>query len=199
MNNINLSSETIVTLIGIIVSAVVSIIAGIYAIVTNTKKFELKEEYRKELLEWYSKTNRVLIRVIHSIEYEEFYTNNFQNERIALISDLSFFVELGRFYFPNIIDRDEFGKNKPSAYKGYRHIALEFLMSFYDMISSDNELKDTSKLVRIERHFTSFVFDAINPRDRIKDYSKYSELKLPPNMAIEDYIAEDYDNIKIFW
>lgn len=196
--NYTLNAEAIVAIIGIVVTIIISLIGGIYAIVTNTKKFELKENYCKELMNWYTSTNRILIRYIHSIQNGEFYTDDFQKEKILLISELSLAIEIGRFYFPNIIKGDDFGKNKPSAYQGYRHIVLEFLMYFYDIVSDNEHEINVHKLINAERLFTSFVFDSINPRKRIKDYSKHSDLKIPEGMAIEDFIMLDSDNINIF-
>lgn len=197
-NNYTLNAEAIVAIIGIVVTIVISLIGGIYAIVTNTKKFELKENYCKELLNWYTYTNRILIRFIHSIKVGEFYKEDFQNEKINLISELSLAIEIGRFYFPNIIKNDKFGEKKPLAYQGYRHIVLEFLMYFYDTVSNNRTKIDVNKLIKSERMFTSFVFEAINPRKRIKDYSKHSDIEIPEGMAIEDFIMQDPNNIKNF-
>lgn len=193
-----LNAEAIVAIIGIVVTVIISVIGGIYAIVTNTKKFELKENYCKELLNWYTSTNRILIRFIHSIKDDEFYSDDFQNEKIHLISELSLAIEIGRFYFPNIIKNDKFGEEKPLAYQGYRHIVLEFLMYFYDIVSNDNTDIDIHRLITAERMFTSFVFEAVNPRKRIKDYSKHSDMEIPEGMAIEDFIMSNPNNIKVF-
>lgn len=195
----SLNAEVIVAIIGIIVTIIISVIGGIYAIVTNTKKFELKENYCKELLNWYTSTNRILVRFIHSIKDCEFYSDDFEDEKIHLISELSLAIEIGRFYFPNIIKNDKFGEEKPLAYQGYRHIVLEFLMYFYDIVSNDDTGIDIHRLEKAERMFTSFVFESVNPRKRIKDYSKHSDMEIPEGMAIEDFIMLDPKNIKMFW
>ena len=196
--NYSLNAEAIVAIIGIVVTIIISTIGGIYAIVTNTKKFELKENYCKELLDWYTSTNRILIRFIHSIKVGEFYSDNFMNEKVSLISELSLAIEIGRFYFPNIIKNDKFGEEKPLAYQGYRHIVLDFLKYFYDEVSNNESDINIHKLIKAEKMFTSFVFEAVNPRKRIKDYSKYSDMKIPDGMAIEDFLMLDPNNIKIF-
>lgn len=197
--NYTLNAEAIVAIIGIVVTVIISVIGGIYAIVTNTKKFELKENYCKELLDWYTFTNRILIRFIHSIKDGEFYSDDFKTEKVSLISELSLAIEIGRFYFPNIIKNDKFGEEKPPAYQGYRHIVLEFLVYFYDIVSNNESNIDLHRLAKAERMFTSFVFEAVNPRKRIKDYSKHSDLEIPEGMAIEDFIMLDQKNIKMFF
>lgn len=196
--NYNLDAEVIVAIIGIVVTIIISVIGGIYAIVTNTKKFELKENYCNELLNWYTSTNRILIRFIHSIKDGEFYNDDFKNEKASLISELSLAIEIGRFYFPNIIKNDNFGDEKPLAYQGYRHIVLEFLMYFYDTVSNNEANINIHRLIKAERMFTSFVFEAVNPRKRIKDYSKHSDMEIPAGMAIEDFIMLDPNNINVF-
>lgn len=196
--NYNLNAEAIIALIGIIVTIIISVIGGLYAIVTNTKKFELKENYCKELLSWYTSTNRILIKFIHSIKDGEFYTEDFKNEKISLISELSLAIEVGRFYFPNIIKHDKFGIEKPPAYQGYRHIVLEFLMYFYNTVSNNEANINIDRLITSERMFTSFVFEAVNPRKRIKDYSKHSDMEIPDGMAIEDFIMLDPNNVNVF-
>lgn len=197
-HNYSLNAEAIIAIIGIVVTIIISVIGGIYAIVTNTKKFELKENYCKELLNWYTFTNRILIRFIHSIKDGEFFSNEFKNEKVSLIAELSLAIEIGRFYFPNIIKNDKFGEEKPPAYQGYRHIVLEFLMYFYDTVSNNESNINIHRLIRAERMFTSFVFEAINPRKRIKDYSKHSDMEIPDGMAIEDFLMLNPNNIKIF-
>lgn len=64
-----LSLENIITLLGIVVTAVIAVVGGIYAVVTNTKKYELTESYKQELLSWYSSAVNVMIRTIHCFEH----------------------------------------------------------------------------------------------------------------------------------
>lgn len=47
-----------------IVSIGISIGGGIYAAVTNTKKYELAEQYKRELLKWYEKTISIIMELI---------------------------------------------------------------------------------------------------------------------------------------
>ena len=120
--NLTLTMESIIAILGIIVTVIIAIIGGIYAIVTNTKKYELTENYRAELLQWYSSVVKLMITIIHSIECGIFYSSEFSEQRTDMLSQLSALTEVGRFYFPNVIKGDGFGRQKPSAYQGYRHI-----------------------------------------------------------------------------
>lgn len=193
-----MKTETVLQIIAIAISIIVPTIGGLYAIITNTKKFELRENYYRELLLWYKITNETVVRIITSIDNNEFYTDDFSRERNELISKLSSLIEEGRFYFPNIIRKDDFGWEKPFAYQGYRHIVLEFLVFIYDEIAVFNNT-NTERIEKARREFTSFVFKTINPRKRIGEYAKYSNINCPNDMAIEEYIISDAQSAEIFY
>ena len=130
--SLSLSTDSIIAIIGIVVTVLIPVIGGIYKIVTSTKKYELTENYRKELLQWYTSVVEIMIRIIHSMESQEFFSDEFQPQKTEMLSRLSALTEIGRFYFPNVIKGDYFGHDKPSAYQGYRDICLEFLVYFYN-------------------------------------------------------------------
>lgn len=198
MGKVALSIENIITLISIAVTIVISIIAAIYAIVSNTKRFELTEDYRRELISWYKSVVDIMIAIIHYSESGIFMSEDFSKEKARSLAQLSALAELGRFYFPNIIKKDRFGNHKVSAYKGYRHIVLEFVINFHD-IASDNITEITIKSMwNIERRFTSFIFDMIKPRKRNKKYAKYLSEILPPNVSLEEYVFDKHNNSTLF-
>lgn len=194
-----ITPDTIISVLGVIVTIIISVIGGLYVIITNTKKYELTESFRAELLAWYTDTVRVMIHIIHYVKSGEWHEEKFKSQKISLLAQLSAQTELGRFYFPNIIKGDGFGRNKPSAYRGYRHINLEFLLHFYELAFRSTSKSSVNKLWVMERNFTSMIFDMIEPRKRNKRYSKYTELEIPKGRAIEDFYAEDPKNKDIFW
>lgn len=193
-----LTMDSIIAILGIVVTIIIAMIGGIYAIVTNTKKYELTENYRKELLQWYSSTVDIMIRVIHYIRCGIFYSTEFSKQRTDMLSQLSALTEVGRFYFPNVIKGDNFGRHKPSAYQGYRHINLEFMLHFYQVAYNGDSDKSVPLLLRLERNFTAVIFDMIEPRKRNHDYAKYLALTIPEGKSIEDFIYEDPNNIDVF-
>ena len=67
--DLTITSDQIISAIGILVTIVIATIGGIYAIITNTKKYELTENYRKELLDWYSVTVGIMIAITSSRVY----------------------------------------------------------------------------------------------------------------------------------
>lgn len=196
--NFTLSTESIIAIVGIVVTVLIAIVGGIYAIVTNTKKYELTENYRKELLQWYSSVVDLMVKIIHCSKSGEFFSPDFMHEKTNMLSRLSALTEVGRFYFPNVIKGDNFGSQKPSAYQGYRHINLEFLLHFYKVASQANDNIHIALLWKLERNFTAVIFDMIEPRKRNHDYSKYLALTMPEGRAIEDFLDENPNNINIF-
>lgn len=196
--NLTLTIDTIIAILGTTVTALIAIIGGIYAIVTNTKKYELTESYRKELLQWYTSVVTLMIKIIHSFENGDFSSPEFLSQKDDMLSQLSALTEIGRFYFPNVIKGDEFGSEKPSAYQGYRHINLEFMLHFYWVALRDIDGSHINLLWRLERNFTSVIFDMIEPRKRNRDYSKYLAITIPEGKAIEDFIYENPQNINVF-
>ena len=61
--NFALTIESIIAILGIVVTILIAAIGGIYAIITNTMKYELTENYRKELLQWYSTVVDLMIKL----------------------------------------------------------------------------------------------------------------------------------------
>lgn len=137
-----------------------------------------------------------MIKIIHYSESGKLFSSEFLSQKTDMLSQLSALTEIGRFYFPNVIKGDNFGKQKPSAYQGYRHINLEFLLHFYHVVSNGND--NIAILWRLERNFTAVIFDMIEPRKRNRDYSKYLALTIPEGKAIEDFIYENPNHINIF-
>lgn len=196
--NLVFTVDTLIAIISVVVTVLIAVIGGIYAIVTNTKKYELTENYRKELLEWYTSVVNLMIKIIHFSETGEFFSPKFSSEKTGMLSQLSALTEVGRFYFPNVNKDDGYGKQKPSAYQGYKHINLEFLYNFYRIALSDTDGSQTALLWQLERNFTSVIFDMVEPKKRIRDYSKYLAITFPKDKAIGDFIYENPDTKSIF-
>lgn len=182
-----ITPDQIIALLGVLVSIVVAAIGGIYAIATNTKKYEYTEDYRKELFDWYSSTVSVMMTIIHRVQSGDFFKQEFHNEKMSLLAHLSSQAEIGRFYYPNVLDDNEYGRNKPSAYQGLRHLNLEFLFSFYEIAKNARSADCIERLWGRERYFTSAIFEAIEPRERNKKYAKYTELTMPEGRSLEDF------------
>src|SRR6266480_731476 len=148
---------------------IVSIVALLYAYFTNTKRYELKSQYIKEITDWHAKTVEVLIRM--KLDLHGQVTTN-KNE---LLSQLSSLIEIGRLYFPNIDKKDNFAKEKPKIYQGYRNLMLDFLVYSYTIFESDDAKKHIEHLDFLQKQFTSFFYEIVNPKEIIKEAKKYTQ------------------------
>ena len=72
------------------------------------------------------------------------------------------------------------------------------MLHFYHIASTGSDNSHLVLLWRLERNFTSVIFDMIEPRKRNHDYAKYLAITIPEGRAIEDFIYENPRNINIF-
>lgn len=191
-----LGISDIISIIGIAIPVVMAVVGGIYKVMTDTKEYELTEQYKRELLTWYGKTLYILSELIHLVEAgvstameSELSKDKEPKEpkREKLLSNLSAQIEIGRFYFPNVDKGDDFGKEKPLAYQGYRHYALDLLQWIYVEI----KYEDHPSLKNIEtwmREFTSIVYQVVDPKKRLKHLEKYTDIVKPETVSREDKV-----------
>lgn len=179
-----------IAIVSICVSLGVSIVGGIYAVVTSTKKYELAEQYKRELLAWYEK---VILLIMELIVIKE------KKDKDLLLSRLSAQIEVGRFYFPNIKKNDGFGRTKSSAYQGYRHIALDFLVYIYEILKREDCEQYVKQVLSMERQFTSLIFDCIDPNKRKKQLKRYADYVMPKDTTINDLATMKDAQAVVFW
>lgn len=176
-------------------SLVMAVVAVVYTYLTNTKKYELTSQYRKELLMWYSNIIEILMRIKTEIQYEE------QNPSLKyeLLSKLSSQIEIGRFYFPNIANGDNFGAEKLSAYRGRRNLILDFLVYYYEISLEQEAKKYIQHLEILQRQFTSHIFEILNPRKFLKDTQKYTNNNFNKELSVQDLIKQNPEKISEFF
>lgn len=79
---------------------------------------------------------------------------------------ISSIIDQGRYFFPNQ-RRDEYGLEKPMAFRGYRHAALDPLVAFERLIGKRRDITDfanyDSAIVHLRREFVSRVFRVLSP------------------------------------
>lgn len=192
-----LTIDNIIAIVAIIVPVVVSSIAAVYTLVTSTRKYELTQNYRIEIMDWYRTSVKILTDIIHYCQVGIFDSPNFIEKKTELLSQLSSAIEVGKFYFPNVIKGDSYGQEKMEAYQGYRHICLEFLYYFYVSASNEITAESIDKMWKLEKGFTSFLFKMIDPRVRNNEYAKFLTITLDKK-NIMDYLAEYPQNREIF-
>lgn len=171
-----------------IFSVCVSIVSFAYSILTN--RFVISSNERKNILEWYEKVNDILTSLKDNATRVDF-TNNTE-----LLNKLSSLIEVGRFYFPNIDKGDNFGLNKPTAYKGYRNIILDLLVYYYDICRDKDSTRYIKHLDVLRRNFTSYLFLSLTPNNYNKQMKKNSYIKLNNDITLNDFLNQNPDLFK---
>ena len=159
----------------------------VYSIKTNTKIYELTVRYRNDILLWYSQVIEATVLLRHIVEIEN-YDKIKKNETLAKLSGL---IEKGRFFYPNVDIGDSYGKDKPAAYRGYRSIPLEFLVYFYEVAKKEDAKKYKQHLYFLERHFTSYIFENLDPVGHNKNSCKIVKIKYDNNTNLESFLRQE--------
>jgi len=101
---------------------------------------------------WYSE----VIEVIMLLKLNLKSRNRINANELAKLSSL---IERGRFFFSNFDKSGSYGCTKPIAYRGYRNLALDFLVALYNLYSNPRHSgKDVSNANILCQHFTSIIF-----------------------------------------
>ena len=198
VQTLTLDTPSLVALAGIVVTLVVAIVGGVYKVLTNTNKYEPTERYRQDLLGWYSSTVHVMTAIIHGLESGELLRPEYASRRTELMSRLSALTEVGRFYFPNVDKGDGFGEEKPAAYQGYRNVNLEFMLYFYEIAARDDCGQYTKLLWKLERNFTSAIFEMVDPRARNEAYAKNLDIQVSAGESLYDFLQKAPEHIDVF-
>lgn len=164
---------------------IISIIAMVISYITSTKKYELTLTQRNELITWYQETIELLILM------REYLSSAVEFDKITHLARLSALIEQGRFYFPNVVKKDDYGSKKPSAYQGYREVTLEYLVFSYDIIKKDDAANYIDHLNHLQRLFTSRVFDVLSPRKYNKLVKRYTLIPLHKGINSTDFMRSD--------
>lgn len=176
-----------------VISMFGAVFAAIYGALTSTKKFEMREAYRQEVLDWYKETARIMIDLIHYLKKGLLYTDDFGLKRLELLCSLSAQIDLGRFYFPNSPFPDWTEKKKPSAYRGKRHFVMDCLVYFYREVENGCDESILPRLQNMQRAYTSVIFDMLDPKRRNKEYVKYANISVPEDKSFFEFM-DDPDN-----
>lgn len=175
-----------------IVSLCIAMISVVYSITSNREKFLITSSERTNILNWYEKTNRVVTEV------KERAKQNNNDSMFELLVELSSLIEVGRFYFPNIIKNDLFGDEKPSAYRGYRNIVLEFLVYIYEIGNRNDVHLYWEHINALQRHFTSRIFSILEPKKHISRIKKNSYISMSHEVVLADFLNETPYNYSLF-
>ncbi|WP_457096842.1 hypothetical protein [Lysobacter sp. P5_B9] len=146
-------------------------------------KFSIASSYTTELLDWHNRVIDLLMRFKHISR--EASDDGYR----ADVSALSSLIEQGRFFFPNILKGDAFGDEKPAAYRGYRNLALEFLVSSYNLLHEPQTEFNRRELDLLQKHFTSIVFEIVRPKDRLETIKNLTDRYFVKDYSVEDFVS----------
>lgn len=170
MNIFGIGLSDVIAALSLAIACITALVGGLYTVISSTKKYELSEDYKKELISWYSQVSFVIEEILASCE---------EQKKKEALGKLSALIDIGRMYFPNVIRNDGFGDSKPSAHQGYRHIALDYLVWIYEISKIDTVNDGRNKIINIKKYFNSVVFDIVAPRSRLKKLKIYGNVEVP--------------------
>lgn len=114
-------------------------------------------EWMREIRSW---SEKVLL-VLSEAAYGLVSSDCTDSDRRRWAAELSALIELGRFYLPNQ-HQDASGLDRPAAYRGYRHAALDPLVAAVRLLGS-REANDDQLLIELRREFVSTLFMILGP------------------------------------
>lgn len=170
-------ADTIIASISLLVSIGLAVL---YVRDRRHAKFNVENEYITSLVNWHEQVIAVLMRA-----------RNLKRERksaehLADLAWLSALIEQGRFLFPNIDKGDGYGADKPPAYRGYRNLALDFLVAAFNLLSQPDP--NDSDLERLQKHFTSVVFEIVRPQQRLTTIRALTDRYFVLEKSFEDFL-----------
>ena len=168
------------------ISLVVAFAALLYTVISNTKKYELTYQYYQDVVAWHSD----VIKVIAQLKA----TNEEDSKRVYL-AELSALIETGRFYFPNIDQHDNFGVDKPMAYRGYRNVVLDFLVYEYQLFDREDSNKYVKHAESLQRLFTSYVFQHLDPKKLQKEVKHNTSIQMKNEITINEFLKQSPESI----
>lgn len=188
----SLQPEVVVALLSLLLSASLAVV---YVRDRRHVKYTIESEHVRSLLAWHQKVVEVLVRAKLLARARDSIDHKKDQ---ALLSAL---IDQGRFYFPNIDKGDGFGKQKPAAYRGYRHVSLHFLGFAYDLLNESPSPETIEDLTLLQRLFTSEVFHIVGPGERLARMASMTDRYFANNEAVEDYIerATGSDAAALMW
>lgn len=169
-----------------VISLVVAFAALLYSIISNTKKYELTYQYYQDVVTWHSD----VIKVITQLK-----ATNEENSKKVYLAELSALIETGRFYFPNIDQHDNFGANKPLAYRGYRNVVLDFLVYEYQLFAREDSNKYVEHAESLQRLFTSYVFQHLDPKKLQKKVKHNTSIHMKNEITINEFLKQSPESI----
>jgi hypothetical protein len=157
-------------------------------------KYQVENEYTNDLLKWHGDVVSALMKLRVLLNKEQ------PAESSDDLAHLSALIEQGRFFFPNIDRSDGFGQEKPPAYRGYRNLALDFLVASHNLFKGKVSEIELQQADLLQRHFTSVVFEIVRPKARLESIRSLTDRYFIQEKSFEDFLEhQDSSIIKYIW
>lgn len=176
-----IEAETVISSLSLLLSVS---LAAFYIRDRRHAKFTLENEYANCLMAWHQQVLDILLQARCLNRDLE------SSEHRSDLARLSALIEQGRFFFPNISKADDFGSEKPPAYRGYRNLALDFLVASYNLLHEPPSQAVIDKLTLLQRHFTSVVFELVRPAERLKTIRGLTDRYFVKEQSFEDFLEQ---------
>ena len=144
--------------------------------------FDLATRHTDALRSWHVDVVVVLVR-LRSLDRAHTDAGHVQD--CALLSAL---IEQGRFFFPNIDRGDGFGSEKPPAYRGYRNLALDFLVASFNLMQRPAGDRRGVDAAQLQRYFTSIVVEVVSPVERLREIREQTDRYFTQQKSFEDFL-----------
>lgn len=148
----------------------------------NMSYFLAKQKYFEDLRQWADQLTDVLSEAVHLCELDppSVAGESFFDRRLRIRRILSSMIDRGRWFFPNVVS-DEHGRDKPLAFRGYRHEVLDSLVAAYRVLTDldykfgDRDRQARSALIEAKREFVSQIQKVLDPRGRQDEFEKITK------------------------
>lgn len=173
-----------INLIAAVASAVAAVASVFVAVVLGRRAdafataqrrhsaFSTAAEWRRELTGWAAEAVDVLSEASYCCEDE---AEKAATERLFICRfRVSALIDRGRFFLPNI-RREDHGTDKPAAYRGYRHSALDPLVAAERVLSTGQTGSFTDSryaLIAMKREFVSAIQQILDPEHFNREVAK---------------------------
>jgi hypothetical protein len=175
---------TLINLLAAVASAVAAVASVFVAVVLGRRAdalataqrrhsaFSTAAEWRRDLTGWAAEAIDVLSEATYCCEDK---AEGAATERLFICRfRVSALIDRGRFFLPNI-RRDEHGTDKPAAYRGYRHSALDPLVAAERVLSTGQTGSFTDRryaLIAMKREFVSAIQQILDPEHFNREVAK---------------------------
>jgi hypothetical protein len=182
---------------GQVIVATLALVLSIFVALSQFRdrrvaKFNTEKAHVDSLLAWHKDVVTTLCDLRgESVEL------SLRDERRRCLSAL---IEQGRFFFPNIERGDGYGAKKPLAYRGYRHLTLDFLVAAHTVSEHPESPAFDKSMEALQRHFTSMVFAVVKPSERLDRLRSMTDRLSVSKESYEQFLShEDAEILRHMW